>query len=175
MVLFYIFDKFQFRNDIGSGNSIAGGPSGGHGIGGNSGMGSGWTTSGNMNRDRGGPMGGGGRDYGVLRDRYGMPRNYGSGRNDRYSPGDRSGDMSPPTKRIRSRDWDERYGGPNYELGGGHHSQHGDNRGGSGGNHRSDNFSQDRDADEYDFCLIIFLIIINFFYILDNINRRCRH
>ncbi|KAJ6223773.1 hypothetical protein RDWZM_002318 [Blomia tropicalis] len=139
----------QRRDDwLDSGNSIAGGPSGGHGIGGNSGMGSGWTTSGNMNRDRGGPMGGGGRDYGVLRDRYGMPRNYGSGRNDRYSPGDRSGDMSPPTKRIRSRDWDERYGGPNYELGGGHHSQHGDNRGGSGGNHRSDNFSQDRDADE---------------------------
>lgn len=88
------------------------------------------------------------RDY---RDNYNSGRmNY--SRNDRYSPADRSGDMSPPMKRIRStggRDWDERYS--NYDSG-----YHGGG-GGSGGHHvvshyNRDSYGQhDRERDdEYD-------------------------
>lgn len=82
-----------------------------------------------------------GRDGGSSYGSSGMNRGYNSGyggaRNDRYSPADRSGDMSPPSKRIRGREWDDRY--PNYELGGGHHSGH---YGGGGGGYPN------RDEDE---------------------------
>nr|XP_046911542.1 serrate RNA effector molecule homolog isoform X1 [Dermatophagoides farinae] len=76
------------------------------------------------------------RDY---RDNYNSGRmNY--SRNDRYSPADRSGDMSPPMKRIRStggRDWDERYS--NYDSG--YHG--GGGAGGGGGHHVASHYNRD--------------------------------
>lgn len=83
------------------------------------------------------------RDY---RDNYMGRMNH---RNDRYSPADRSGDMSPPAKRIRTREWEDRY--PNYDVGGYHASTNYGHR---------ENWSHDKD-DEY--ALFYFLLFL-FFY-----------
>ncbi|XP_054156484.1 serrate RNA effector molecule homolog [Oppia nitens] len=90
---------------------------------------------GNQNRDRNNQR----RDN--YRDNYSLGQTVNQ-RRDRYSPADRSNDMSPPMKRMRSaRDWEDRTPYPNYDMGagyGGHHNStnwsHTDN---SGPNHQN--------------------------------------
>merc|ERR1712001_693652 len=72
----------------------------------------------------GGPPGGGRREYRDARPGPpgGYQRNYGGGgdrgsnrRRDNYSPPRRHNDMSPPNKRMRGNDWEDRYDRGGYD------------------------------------------------------------